>query len=74
MIFIKYQKDATLVCNRISKIDAFQQLVPDSWLSPITENAQIFLDWFENLNYYQLVYSNNAEMIETVSKIFKNDL
>lgn len=74
LIFIKYQKDATLVCNRISKIDAFQQLVPDSWLSPITENAQIFLDWFENLNCYQLVYSNNAEMIETVSKIFKNDL
>ena len=24
LIFIKYEKDATLVCNRISKIDAFK--------------------------------------------------
>ncbi len=74
LIFIKYKKDADMVCNKISKIDAFQQLVPDSWLSPIKENAQIFLDWFDGLNCYQLTYSNNEKMLETVSKIFKNDL
>jgi hypothetical protein len=74
LIFIKYDKDADIICNKISKIDAFQQLVPDSWLSPIKENAQLFLDWFNGLNCYQLTYSNNEKMIETISKIFKNDL
>ncbi|ARV07654.1 hypothetical protein BTO04_13560 [Polaribacter sp. SA4-10] len=74
LVFIKYEKGAKMVCNKISKIDAFQQLVPDSWLSPIKENAQIFLDWFEELNCYQITYSNNNEMIQTVSKIFKNEL
>ena len=73
-MFIKYEKGAKMVCNKISKIDAFQQLVPDSWLSPIKENAQLFLDWFEALNCYQITYSNNNEMIQTVSKIFKNEL
>ncbi|MFY9241980.1 MAG: hypothetical protein WAO74_03025 [Polaribacter sp.] len=74
LIFIKYEKDSELICSKISNLEAFQQLVPDSWLSPIKENAQTFLDWFENLNCYQLTYSKNVEMIKTVSEIFNNDL
>ena len=74
LIFIKYEKDAELACEKISKIDAFQQLIPDSWISPKLENAQVFLDWFSSLNCYRLTYSNNEEMIATVSKIFNNDL
>ena len=74
LVFIKYQKDAVLNCEKITKIDAFQQLVPDSWLSPKKENAQKFLNWFSTLNCYQLTYSNNNEMIATVKNIFNNDL
>ena len=74
LVFIKYEKNAALSCKEISKIDAFKQLVPDSWLSTKKENAQIFLDWFKKLNCYQLTYSNNEKMIETVTKIFNNDL
>ncbi|TXD54278.1 MULTISPECIES: hypothetical protein [unclassified Polaribacter] len=74
LVFIKYQKDAVLTCQKISKINAFQQLIPDSWLSPKKENAQKFLDWFATLNCYQLTYSNNDEMIASVEKIFKNKL
>jgi hypothetical protein len=74
LVFIKYQKDAMLNCKKISKIDAFQQLIPDSWLSPKKENAQKFLDWFSTLNCYQLTYSKNEEMIISVEKIFNNDL
>jgi hypothetical protein len=74
LVFIKYKKDAELTCKKISKIDAFQQLIPDSWLSPIKENAQVFLDWFDGLNCYQLTYSKNDEMIETVTNLFNNDL
>ncbi len=70
LVFIKYEKDSDLIFEEISKIYAFQQLVPDSWLSPIQENAQIFLDWFASLTCYQLTYSNNDEMIKTVSRIF----
>ena len=74
LVFIKYEKDADLTCEKISKLAAFQQLIPDSWISPKKENAEIFLDWFSRLNCYQLTYSNNDEMIATVSKIFNNDL
>ena len=74
LIFIKYEKGSNLICEKISKNDAFEQLVPDSWLSPIKKNAQIFLDWFASLTCYQLTYSNNQEMIDKVSQIFDNEL
>ena len=74
LVFIKYEKDSELIFEKISKIDAFQELIPDSWLSPLQENAQTFLNWFESLTCYKLTYSVNLEMIETVNKIFNNEL
>ncbi|TVZ56957.1 hypothetical protein OD91_2261 [Lutibacter sp. Hel_I_33_5] len=74
LVFIKYEKGSDLIVDKISNIDGFQQLVPDSWLSPIKENAVIFLEWFTKLPCYQITYSDNAKMIETVSKIFNNEL
>ena len=74
LVFIKYNKNSDINVLKISKIAAFQQLVPDSWLSPIKENAQLFLDWFSTLNCYQITYSDNKKMITTVSKIFNDDL
>lgn len=74
LVFIKYEKDSELICEKISKVDAFQELIPDSWLSPLKENAQVFLNWFESLTCYKLTYSVNSEMIETVNKIFNNEL
>ena len=74
LVFIKYEKEAGLSCEKISKIDAFQQLVPDAWLSPIKENAQVFLDWFDSLNCYQVTYSENKKMIAVVANIFNNEV
>lgn len=74
LVFIKYEKDSGLICHKISNLNAFEQLVPDSWLSPIQENAKVFLDWFSELNCYKLTYSDNNQMISTVSKIFNNEL
>mgnify|MGYP005991078801 CR=1 FL=1 len=74
LIFIKYDVNIELQIYPISKIEAFQQLIPDSWVSPLEENATIFLDWFLELPCYQLVYYDNLKMIETVSKIFNDEL
>jgi len=71
LIFIKYEKDSDLQVYSISKINAFQQLVPDSWLSPIKENVANFLDWFENLHCYQITYSDNEKMIGKVRELFE---
>lgn len=74
LIFIKYQKNTELKLHKLSKIEAFQQLIPDSWISPLATNATVFLDWFAKLPCYELHYSNNQKMIETVTKIFDDEL
>ncbi|CAM1352515.1 hypothetical protein [Tenacibaculum insulae] len=74
LVFIKYKKDSDLHISKISNIKAFEQLVPDSWLSPLQKNAEKFLEWFEKLPCYQLTYSNNQKMITTVHQIFNNEL
>ena len=74
LVFIKYKKNTGTSCDKISKIAAFQQLVPDTWLSPRKENAKVFLDWFERVNCYQLTYSDTDQMLAEVAKLFKDDL
>ncbi|SEB77101.1 hypothetical protein SAMN04489761_1719 [Tenacibaculum sp. MAR_2009_124] len=74
LVFIKYEKDSELQLNKISKLEAFKQLIPDSWLSPHPENAKNFLDWFEELTCYSLIYSNNEKMIATSKKLFADEL
>jgi hypothetical protein len=71
LIFIKYEKESSLQVNSISKLDAFQQLIPDSWLSPLPENTALFLDWFAQLECYQIKYSENEKMIAAVRELFK---
>jgi len=74
LVFIKYQKDVALSFSKMSKQKAFEQLVPDSWLSPKKENATTFLEWFATLNCYQITYSQTNEMVASVTKIFNNDI
>jgi len=74
LVFIQYQKDSDIIFNKISKIDAFLKLIPDSWISPIKKNAEIFLEWFAYLNCYELIYSDNSKMIQKVSEIFNDDV
>lgn len=74
LVFIKYEKDSDIQINEITKMAAFEQLVPDSWLSPIANNSKIFLDWFSNLKCYQITYSDNTKMVNTVAKLFANEL
>lgn len=74
LVFIKYKKDSGLKFSKISKIEAFKKLVPDSWLSPRKDNATSFLNWFQTLNCFQITYSENQKMIETVGEIFNYEL
>ena len=74
LVFVKYQKGTDLKLSKLNSEDAFEQLIPDSWLSPLSKNAQLFLDWFATLTCYSLTYSNNESMYECVKKLYKDDL
>jgi len=69
-VFIKYDSKAPFSCTQMSSVKAFEKIVPDSWLSPLAENAGHFLDWFEKQPCYELIYNDNSEMISEVHKLY----
>jgi|GEM_PF-300636 len=74
LVFVKYEKDACLRFEEMSGDEAFGHLVPDSWISPIRENAHRFIKWFTALPYYRMTYSDNEMMVQTIKKLLNNDL
>jgi hypothetical protein len=72
LVFVKYEAASKLEFRSLPKDIAFQKLIPDSWISPLEKNAKQFLDWFEKLPCWELTYSDNIEMVETVAKIFED--
>ena len=74
LVFIKYDESVDLEISEMSKLKAFEHLVPDSWISSSSKNAASFLDWFEKMPCYQLTYSNNELMYTSIKRIFEDDL
>ncbi|WP_104736305.1 phosphoenolpyruvate carboxykinase (ATP) [Hanstruepera ponticola] len=70
MVLVNYQKDVPTTIEKAPIESVLETLIPDSWLSPKTENAKLFLNWLEKITFYKLTYSNNNEVID----IFKNEL
>ena len=74
LVFVNYKKQSGMTLEKLASDAAFQKLVPDSWISPVEENAARFLDWFLVLPCYQLTYSDNEKMVTAVKNIFNDDL
>jgi len=74
LVFIKYDESVDFEICEISKLKAFEHLVPDSWISSVPQNAATFLEWFEKLPCYQLTYSNNELMYSAIKRIFGDEL
>ena len=74
LVFIKYDESVDFEISKMSKLKAFEHLVPDSWISSSPKNAASFLDWFEKMPCYQLTYSNNELMYSAIKRIFEDEL
>ena len=74
LVFIKYDASTTCELSKITSVEAFEKLVPDSWISSLTKNVTLFLDWFSMLPCYRLTYSNNEMMYSRIKDIFKDSL
>lgn len=70
IVLVNYIKNATTVLEESTIETVLNTLIPDSWLSPKSENAEHFLNWLERLNFYKLTYSNNTEAIDVFKKLF----
>lgn len=74
MVFINYEMGSDFLLETINPEIAFQKLVPDSWISPESQNARKFVNWFKKLSFYQMTYSDNDRMIQTIKRMLDCDL
>ncbi len=74
IVYVKYQEKSGFQFESMSKEEAFQYLVPDSWISPEPENAKKFVEWFLMMPTYRMTYSDNSLMVKEINKMLENEL
>lgn len=72
MVSICYKPQSKTELKEIAFSKAMEIFVPDSWISPKETHAKAFMNWIEQLSFFELTYSNTQEALEVFSKLFKS--
>ena len=70
MVSIHYKENAKTQLEPLPISEVLLTLIPESWLAPDHYNAQQFLQWIQDVQFYKLVYSDTQEAIDVVSSLF----
>ena len=70
IIDVKYGKHLKNNISMSTKGKALQKLLPESWISEISNNSKKFYKWIHNSNFYELTYNDNKKAIELINNIF----
>lgn len=69
LILIKYCKGASTSLKPIATCKALELIIPDSWISPLSQNVSSFLNWIQEVPTYRLEYSDNEDFINTIDRL-----
>jgi hypothetical protein len=72
-VFVEYQPESSFALNNVSKKEAIQLLLKETWVNPKTEFVTAFFEWIEKTNFYRMTYSNNEIMISAITNLLKNE-
>ncbi|HEY3389661.1 MAG TPA: hypothetical protein VGK38_08835 [Prolixibacteraceae bacterium] len=70
-VFVKYSEAEPFVFEEVEKREAIQALLPETWVNPDPENVARFFDWFDEISFYRLQYSDYQEAIDAIELRFK---
>ncbi len=72
IIFIKYDTTIDFKIEKLSGTQALKMLLEETWVSPLPENANLFLDWYPSVSFYSLAYSDNEKALQAITNLFGN--
>jgi hypothetical protein len=72
-VFVEYQPESSFALNNVSKKEAIQLLLKETWVNPKTEFVTAFFEWIGKTNFYRMTYSNNEIMINAITNLLKNE-
>ncbi len=70
-VFVKYSQDESFVFEEVEKREAIQTLLPETWVNPDPDNVARFFDWFDEISFYRMQYSNYQDAINAIVLLFK---
>lgn len=71
IVYVKYDAAVSSTLKQVDTDQILATLIPESWLSPLATNAQLFLDWLQNLECFELQYADNNFAISQFKKLFE---
>jgi hypothetical protein len=72
-VFVEYQKESSFGINQVSKKEAIQLLLKETWVNPTAEFVTAFFEWVEKTSFYRMTYSDNDKMISTIKNMLLNE-
>jgi hypothetical protein len=72
-IFVSYQPGSGFNLSEVSKKEAIQLLLKETWVNPKTELVSAFFEWIGKTNFYRMTYSDNEPMINTIKNLLINE-
>ncbi len=73
LIFIRYEKETELSIRELSDFEAFRRFHQNAWMKGTAEAARDFFDWFTDLEYYELIYSDTNKAMTRVETLFREN-
>lgn len=70
MVFVNYNSGASNSFKKVTALEAIRRFSEEAWIAPSFDNANTFLEWFPELNFYELVYSENEGAIKDIFTLF----
>ena len=60
-VFVNYSELKEFVFEEVSKKQAIQMLLKETWVNPTQKSVSCFFEWIENTAFYNLQYSKTEE-------------
>lgn len=71
IIKTNYQKNHPAQLSSLNPKTSLETLIPESWISPIPNNAKSFMDWMKNVQFFELTYSDFQEALKLLEDLNK---
>ena len=71
IVYVKYNSLGKDSLNLVAPDKVLETLIPDSWISPKETHASKFINWFKNVDCYQLNYNDNNFAISKFKDLFE---
>ncbi|MGC1632166.1 MAG: hypothetical protein WA749_08655, partial [Gelidibacter sp.] len=69
IVYVKYDAYGKSELKAVGTDKILPTLIPESWLSPVASNAQLFLNWLKDVQCFELRYSDNDYAVAQFRKL-----